>query len=594
MKIKLPLNINFGNVVRRKIKKFLDDIEKELNLLENENILKEFKRNNFTILKKEGLPFLIKEFQSFNHKKKIDSIILINIGFLSITKKSGIQFEDIDFLDFIINLLSSADFFKYGLISFHLLLNRYTRYENSIQGYNNFFFQLLIKEIDESKRYFLYQIIIKGLTDNKEIEKNPDHFFEILDKHLITDYRTTGNLTYNLFFEKIFKTNVDLLKKYEDLLYGLVESNLTQIFQKDNVFTVFKHIYVNLYNKEKELFQKIDDYLEKNIGNITFFNKLIDFISNFMPNNFSHLFYKKFYKKYFNLSYQLKDQRRFYELGLLWGRFNIYSLKDSQNEELIDKVFFKKLIDDFNTVLHSGKSPLFNAQYMEIEILLGLRPVIKPIKVLEKTKKIGSLQLSEKKPMELTEEKILQILIKDIAILQQTKMMLKEEEDKYTLYLSKLLNNSLAPLNYFTDVQDLSGKTEKKDNKNPELGGIGQLDLRILNGNGELCHIGEALILNSINTNYTKAHLKKIFYYDANGLPINFLIIYSKVKDFDSLWQKYSNLVRDYNFEYPLVKKEFVNLSKKLSKYAGIKIGLTTHLRDGNLCKLYHFFIDLK
>lgn len=196
--------------------------------------------------------------------------------------------------------------------------------------------------------------------------------------------------------------------------------------------------------------------------------------------------------------------------------------------------------------------------------------------------------------MELTEEKILQILIKDIAILQQTKMMLKEEEDKYILYLSKLLNNSLAPFNYFTDVQDLSGKTEKKDNKNPELGGIGQLDLRILNGNGELCHIGEALILNSINTNYTKAHLKKIFYYDANGLPINFLIIYSKVKDFDSLWQKYSNLVRDYNFEYPLVKKEFVNLSKKLSKYAGIKIGLTTHLRDGNLCKLYHFFIDLK
>ena len=48
---------------------------------------------------------------------------------------------------------------------------------------------------------------------------------------------------------------------------------------------------------------------------------------------------------------------------------------------------------------------------------------------------------------------------------------------------------------------------------------------RILNGTGELCHIGEALILNSIDKDNTKAHLKKIFDYDANGLPINFMII---------------------------------------------------------------------
>ncbi|KKN06929.1 hypothetical protein LCGC14_1072300 [marine sediment metagenome] len=592
----MPLTINFGNVARRETQKFLEKIGTEANLIENCKILMEFKRKDFTILKKAGLIFLMKNFQFYNHKKKIDSILLINIGFLSISKNSSIQIEDLDFLEFIISLLSSKDLFKYGLISFHLLLNRYVKYERSIQGYNNFFFQQLIKEIDETKQDFLYQMIIEGLSNNKEIEKNPDHFFEILDKHISTDYNNIGNLTHSLFFEKVFKTNVDLLQKYRDPLFNVVEIHISEVFQKDNVFTVFKHIYVNFYNKEEEIFQQFDDYLEKNIENIGFFKKVIGLINNFMPSNFTHSFYKKFYKKYFNLSYQLKDKKRFHELGLLWDGFNIHSLKDLKDGELIDKEYFKNLIDDFKIVLYSGESPLFNARYMEIEELLNLRPVIEPIKLLEKKKETTiEVKKSSTKEVkkEITEDDLIQIIIKDMAILQQTKKMLKEEEDKYTLYLSKLLNNSLARFKFFTKVQDLSGKTEKIINKNPELGGIGQLDLSIFNGDGELCHIGEALILYSINRDYTKAHLKKVFNYDANGLPVNFMIIYSKVKDFYSLWQKYSNLIMEYDFEYPLVDKEFIDLSDKLLKYAGIKVGLTKHLRAGRICKLYHFFIDL-
>ena len=155
-----------------------------------------------------------------------------------------------------------------------------------------------------------------------------------------------------------------------------------------------------------------------------------------------------------------------------------------------------------------------------------------------------------------------------------------------------MLNRSLANFNYFTDSQDLCGKTEKSENKNSKLGGMGEVDLRFLNGNRELCHLAEALILDSIRTDYTKAHLKKIFDYDANGLPVNFMIVYSKVKDFYSLWQKYLNLVKEYEFEYPLIDEEFIDLSEDLSKYAGIKVGLTNHLRAGRICKLYHFFID--
>ncbi len=577
----MPSYINFNNVVKRKTEKFIENIKEGEKLLENNGIMIEFKRKEFTILKKAGLPFLVKNFQSFDHSKKIDSIILINIGFLSISKTTGIQIKDLDFLEFIINLLSSNDYYKYGIISLHLLLNRYVRYERNIQGYNNFFFQLLMKEIAEPKRDSLYQTIIEGLSNNKEIEKNPDHFFETIDKHISTDFKNIDKLTFDLFFQKIFEANVNLLKKYKRPLFNLVESHVSRIFQKDNVFMAFKHIYVNLYNKDEDIFQKLDGYLNANIENIGFFSKLIDLINHFMPSNYSHPFFKKFYKKYFNLSYQLKDQKKFPEIGLLWDGFNIHSLKNPKDGQIIDKKFFQGLIDDFQVVLSSGESTLFNARYMELEELLKIRPVVEPIKLLKR----------ENEGM-ITLDNLIQILLKDMATLQQAKNVPKEEEDKYTIFLSKLLNNSLKPFKFYTSVQDLSGKTEKIKNENPELGGIGNLDLSFYNGDGILCHIGETLILHSINRDYTKTHLKKIFDYDANGLPVNFMIIYSKVKNFDSLWQKYSNLVKEYKFEYPLVDKEFIDLSNKVLECSGIKVGLTRHLRDGRICTLYHFFID--
>ena len=114
----------------------------------------------------------------------------------------------------------------------------------------------------------------------------------------------------------------------------------------------------------------------------------------------------------------------------------------------------------------------------------------------------------------------------------------------------------------------------------------------IYNERNVLCHIGEALILKSLLKKYTKEHLKKIFDYDANGLRINFMIIYSKAKYFDKLWEKYGKFVKTYNFEYKLLGNEFSDLSDYYSPYANIKVGLTKHSRNNRICKLYHFFLD--
>jgi len=224
------------------------------------------------------------------------------------------------------------------------------------------------------------------------------------------------------------------------------------------------------------------------------------------------------------------------------------------------------------------------------EIISVIIKIIESIKNIPYTKRSDVTVPSSKKV--LLEPQILTILINDMATLQQINRIISREEDKYSLFLSALLNNSLKPYGYFTDIHDLSGKIEKSDDTNSMLGGLGELDIRILNSNRELAHICEALILRSINKNYTKEHLKKIFEYDAIGLPVNFMIVYSKVKYFSKLWGKYINLVNEFNFPYPLTKEGFKDLSNELSQYAEIKIGLTNHMREGRICKLYHFFLN--
>ncbi|KKN21734.1 hypothetical protein LCGC14_0922350 [marine sediment metagenome] len=385
----MPLTINFGRFVKRKINEFIERIKDKEGLLDNNDIRKEFNNKNYGILKKEGLNFLIKEFKTFNQKKAFESILLINIGYLSYNRTSNIFIEDIDFMNFIIkNLIPSDEYMDYGFISLHLLLNIYVKYERSIQGYNNYFFKELIKEISDHNKEKLYQKIIEGVIEKKKIKKNPNKYFETLNKYLTTDYESINEITYNLFFDKIFKADIELLKKFEKKFLEFIESNILHIFQKENVFTIFKHIYINLYNGESELFKKIDIYLQENIDKVEFLEKILDFISNFMPGNGSHPFYKKFYKKYFNLSYQLKEQRNFHALGSLWNLFNIHGLKDPETGELMDRNYFKQLLNDFKIVLHSGESKLFNARYMELEELVGDRPKIKPIKIFKKTKKI--------------------------------------------------------------------------------------------------------------------------------------------------------------------------------------------------------------
>ena len=191
-------------------------------------------------------------------------------------------------------------------------------------------------------------------------------------------------------------------------------------------------------------------------------------------------------------------------------------------------------------------------------------------------------------------EFILEMILNAIKSLQEKNRAIQPDEDKYSNILVELLRGKLEPYGYYANAQEFSGKTQSGYDDKLIHGGMGELDIRIVDENNVLKHICETFILTKLNTSYIKAHLDKIFDYDLNGLPLNFIIIYSKADAFSSLWSEYLKFLKDFNWKYPLSDTTLNDLSKDNSCPAEIKITLTKHNREGKICRFYHIFINLK
>lgn len=96
----------------------------------------------------------------------------------------------------------------------------------------------------------------------------------------------------------------------------------------------------------------------------------------------------------------------------------------------------------------------------------------------------------------------------------------------------------------------------------------------------------EALNLNSMNTDYLAEHLNKIYTYDTTGNHFNVCLVYAKLKNFASFWEKYCNFVKYFDYPYPLLSCD-ETLDGKYGA-SEIKIMTTIHNRSGIPTKLYH------
>lgn len=211
---------------------------------------------------------------------------------------------------------------------------------------------------------------------------------------------------------------------------------------------------------------------------------------------------------------------------------------------------------------------------------------------IEESKKniFDLIPLLMKERMEL----ILKIILKEIISLQEKNRAFKPDEDKYSITLVEFLRRDLKPFGYFAHTQEISGKTQLGYDDEVTHGGMGELDIRIVDENNIIKHICEAFVLNNFNSSYIASHLDKIFDYDLNGLPLNFIIVYSKAEYFSPLWSDYLEFLKNYEWKYSLSDKIIDDLSQLYSLPAEIKLSLTKHEREGIICKLYHIFINLK
>lgn len=138
-------------------------------------------------------------------------------------------------------------------------------------------------------------------------------------------------------------------------------------------------------------------------------------------------------------------------------------------------------------------------------------------------------------------------------------------------------------------VQDQTQRGQSSTGKS-----AGELDIEIFTSNNIPLSIFEAFNLSSIESSNTTNHLIKLSKnYDPNGIKQNYAVIYSKVKDFNDLWDKYKNLVPTIDFEYKIVKNKFNDITMQYPNYAGLRIGETKHQNRGIDTVIYHIFLDM-
>lgn len=118
----------------------------------------------------------------------------------------------------------------------------------------------------------------------------------------------------------------------------------------------------------------------------------------------------------------------------------------------------------------------------------------------------------------------------------------------------------------------------------------GEVDMFVENDNYPYSII-EALNLTSLDARYLNLHIDKIFNYDTTGLPYNFIINYVTVKDFATFWVKYKTHISEHTYQYMLDAIDY-EIDNEFD-YAGIKIALTKHDRDGVTVGLYHICLKI-
>jgi small GTP-binding protein len=177
------------------------------------------------------------------------------------------------------------------------------------------------------------------------------------------------------------------------------------------------------------------------------------------------------------------------------------------------------------------------------------------------------------------EEPLLQSLLVSVSQLQGKALSIHPDENSRTGFVAQLLKAR----GFVVQEQALWGRSEAGEN-------LGELDLKIDDEKGKALAVCEAFNLSSLDRTTISRHLQKIFGYDANGLPEDFILVYADSKNFEGLWKKYCAYLAEVDYPFALLGK----VEQLETHMAEINCARTVHSRRDKQTSLYHVFINME
>ncbi|WPU99044.1 hypothetical protein SNE26_23820 [Mucilaginibacter sp. cycad4] len=332
------------------------------------------------------------------------------------------------------------------------------------------------------------------------------------------------------------------------VLYGLLE--ISQ--QTPSSWLDFRHNLTNLFFQYSSIQnQEIKSRLSLSTLTTSFIEKLDD--SFFLP-----FFSLNFSAEKSRISARLGELDETSEEASFLKKIIELSTGDLKKKASIDslkfelaKIFPLVSIDTINNLLTSNDD---------------LSEGAKLFKVFEILQKPSTVQLND-------------ALIRSCLQLQSMRIYYGNysEDDRNTMIASLLESSGFL-------IKDQTRRSRSQTGKS-----AGEVDILVEDYNHNPISIIEAMNLTSVQKDYIKQHIDKIFTYDANGLVNNYILVYANVVNFGTFYTNYRNYVRSNAFQFPLISLTEANELP----YSEIRKFTIIHRRNNLDVNMNHILINL-
>lgn len=294
---------------------------------------------------------------------------------------------------------------------------------------------------------------------------------------------------------------------------------------------------------------------------------------------------------------ELKENNQLIKYELYEMRQTVREI-NSEKEYLAEKanryyekvLFLKSTVEQQNKFIDSLKTQVDFLANNNLKELNNSAENQKQVIVNIENKQINNTTESK----QITKEELKFDFDADELLLELYKKAIRLTERKHTHKLESLNNDSITDFlrdkGYNVADQTRSG-ISKKD--------AGSVDIMIRDNDGTPLSIIEAMRLSSCgprNKTVLEHYNRMLAQYDTAGQPVMFMVVYSEAKDFSKIWENYSDYVEGMNNTNFDIKLKYPILSFNdtyISKVSDIKIGLSKHIREGKLIKVYHLFVNM-